>query len=269
MRELLWRAGYQFADSWLTTKIQAQYFADEDIKGREINVSTDDGVVTLSGTVDSEEAREQAINIARYTDGVGRVDDRLIVGGGATEEQIATTDALPGAVATAGAASAVVTDDQPSATSIQAKFFLDDAIKHRRIDVHMQDAVVTLRGEVASDAERAQALLLARTTAGVERVEDALTVNAALAPVSGVGSPFTPQAAPAPAAADDATLGEQVRSKLATDPQAKGASIDVTAKDGVLLLEGTVPTSAVKQQVLAIAREVEGVVQVVDRIRVE
>src|SRR5687768_1500283 len=34
------KAGHQLADSWLTTKIQAQYFADDDIKARHINVST-------------------------------------------------------------------------------------------------------------------------------------------------------------------------------------------------------------------------------------
>jgi hypothetical protein len=34
------RAGDQLADSWLTTKIQAQYFADDDIKARHINSTT-------------------------------------------------------------------------------------------------------------------------------------------------------------------------------------------------------------------------------------
>jgi osmotically-inducible protein OsmY len=37
---------------------------------------------------------------------------------------------------------------------------------------------VTLRGAVGSDAERTQALALARATTGVERVEDGLTVDA-------------------------------------------------------------------------------------------
>src|SRR6059036_2957161 len=74
------RAGDQLADSWLTTKIQAQYFADDDIKARYINVSTRDGVVTLSGRVESADAKQQALQIAQNTDGVRQVQDHLVIG---------------------------------------------------------------------------------------------------------------------------------------------------------------------------------------------
>ena len=42
------------------------------MKGREIDVDTDHGVVTLKGKVDSENARQQAVQIARGVDGVTR-----------------------------------------------------------------------------------------------------------------------------------------------------------------------------------------------------
>src|SRR4029450_13313882 len=79
----------------------------------------------------------------------------------------------PAAVATTGAA----IDDARTTAAIQSKYFLDDTVKARKIDVDTRRGVVTLRGEVSSDAERAQALLLARSTQGVQRVEDLLTVN--------------------------------------------------------------------------------------------
>jgi osmotically-inducible protein OsmY len=68
-------------------------------------------------------------------------------------------------------------------------------------------------------------------------------------------------------AADD-MLVARVQSQLSTDATANGGAIEVTAKNGVVLLQGTVPTSAVKQRALMAARGVEGVTQVVDRIRV-
>ncbi len=203
------RAGDQLADSWLTTKIQAQYFADEDIKARHINVATREGGVALTGSVNDQRAREQAVQIARNTDGVREVQDRLSVGpapsgafdaaAGAVGPDTAATganaSAEPAAGGSATASGAVPTtgtgipdaartvlvpvDDASVESRIQAKYFLDDSVKARRIEVHAQNGVVTLRGEVASEAERAQALLLARTTVGVERVEDSLTVNAA------------------------------------------------------------------------------------------
>ena len=137
---------------------------------------------------------------------------------------------------------------------------------------------MTLRGEVASDDERAQALILARTTEGVERVEDALTVNISLGvPATSAATPATPAtpAEPAPAAeaasaaqTQDATLATQIESKLGADGQLKAATIEVTAKDGVVLLEGTAPTVAVKQRALSVARATQGVLQVVDRIKI-
>src|SRR5687768_17891977 len=74
------RAGEQLADSWLTTKVQAQYFADDDIKSRYITVSSRDGIVTVKGFVESEDVRQQALQIARNTDGVRQVDDQLLIG---------------------------------------------------------------------------------------------------------------------------------------------------------------------------------------------
>ena len=45
--------------------------------------------------------------------------------------------------------------------------------------------------------------------------------------------------------------------------------MDVTTKDGVVLLEGTVPTQAARERAIAIAQETTGVTQVVDRLQVQ
>jgi hyperosmotically inducible periplasmic protein len=47
--------------------------------GRRIQVSTRHGVVTLSGAVDTEQEKSEAIESARKTPGVSRVEDRLVV----------------------------------------------------------------------------------------------------------------------------------------------------------------------------------------------
>lgn len=273
VRDVAARAGDHLADSWLTTKIQAQYFADQDIKARYIHVSTRDGAVTLSGRVDDQGARMQAIQIANNTDGVKHVTDQLIVGAAPTAADIAArTDAAwnPLVVREPAASDPVATsgapppDDALITSSVQAKYYLDNSIKGRRIDVDTRRGVVTLRGEVASDGERAQALLLARTTQGVDRVEDGLTVKATLE---------QPQASapesPAPAAqSQDMTLTSGIQDRFAADAQVQAGAIEVTTKDGVVLLDGTAPTAAAKQRALTLARETPGVIQVVDRISV-
>ena len=64
-------------DTWITTKIQSQYFLDPLVKGHEINVDTQRGVVTLTGTVATEELKKTAEQIARETDGTVRVMNQL------------------------------------------------------------------------------------------------------------------------------------------------------------------------------------------------
>ena len=59
--------------------VQGKYFASSEVKGHEIDVDTDHGVVTLKGKVDSENARQQAVQIARGVDGVTRVEDQLTI----------------------------------------------------------------------------------------------------------------------------------------------------------------------------------------------
>ena len=66
----------------------------------------------------------------------------------------------------------------------------------------------------------------------------------------------------------DDTLSARVTSALSSDAQVKGAAIDVTAKNGVVLLQGTVASNAAKQRALTLARGTDGVTQVVDRIRI-
>jgi osmotically-inducible protein OsmY len=61
----------------LTSKIKAKMVLDDNIRARAIDVTTDGGTVTLSGTVRSVDEHDRAVRLARETDGVLRVVDRL------------------------------------------------------------------------------------------------------------------------------------------------------------------------------------------------
>jgi osmotically-inducible protein OsmY len=66
-------------DSAITTKVKAQYLANTDLRRADIKVTTNNGVVTLTGTVSSAELRDLAADLARHTGGVLRVDNQLRV----------------------------------------------------------------------------------------------------------------------------------------------------------------------------------------------
>src|SRR5438552_17401495 len=67
VKDVAGRASEKLADSWLATKIQAQYFADHDVKARNILVTARNGVVTLKGRVDNQNAHDQALQSAKNT----------------------------------------------------------------------------------------------------------------------------------------------------------------------------------------------------------
>ena len=64
----------------LTTKIKAKMALDDTLKARAIDVSTTGSTVTVSGRVPTAAARARALALARETDGVSVVIDRLEVG---------------------------------------------------------------------------------------------------------------------------------------------------------------------------------------------
>ncbi len=63
----------------VTAAVKAKLIAEPTISGTRIDVDTLDGVVTLSGTVPTVEARLRAVELAKGTNGVRRVKDRLAV----------------------------------------------------------------------------------------------------------------------------------------------------------------------------------------------
>jgi hyperosmotically inducible protein len=68
------------ADAGITTKVKTKFLADTAISGLKIDVDTKDNVVTLSGTVPTAAEKRRAVEVARDTDGVKSVVDRLKVG---------------------------------------------------------------------------------------------------------------------------------------------------------------------------------------------
>jgi len=67
----------------------------------------------------------------------------------------------------------------------------------------------------------------------------------------------------------DSTVTSTVKTKLATDPQTSAYKISVDTSGGVVTLNGAVPTAAEKAEAERVARNTEGVRQVVNNITVQ
>ncbi len=175
-------------DAWITTQIHAKFFLDPDIKGRDINVDTTAGVVTLRGEVHSAAEHNQALAKAKATEGVKRVVDKLVVTPG---DRPITADirdkaaaSLPRDKEQAKAQARTAADrvgkeisDTWITTQVEAMYFLDREVKGMQISVTTKGGVVTLGGTVDGDTARQKAIADARSIEGVTQVVDKLSVK--------------------------------------------------------------------------------------------
>jgi hyperosmotically inducible protein len=194
-------------DAGVTTSVKSKLAADDTVKAYQIDVDTQNHVVTLKGDVETAAAKERAIEIARGTNGVTDVIDQLSVRESAATSGDLTIDdraretgeragekaeeygreavdktkdlGHDAADATKDAAKKtgeVVTDASLTA-AVKTKFLADSQVKGLNIDVDTSNGVVTLNGQVSSQAEASKAVTIARNTDGVKRVINNLKVG--------------------------------------------------------------------------------------------
>lgn len=139
--------------------------------------------------------------------------------------------------------------EEPSAADrqlqarVEQSLEAEPATRGAGIRVDVRGGVARLMGAVRSIAIKAAAERTARAVGGVERVENALTADTAVA--------------------------ARVTARLADDRRTALAAIDVSAIAGEVTLMGAVPSQAIKQAAEEIARSVPGVALVVNELRVE
>jgi hyperosmotically inducible periplasmic protein len=151
------------------------------------------------------------------------------------------------------------------------------------VDVKVEDGVVTLSGMVASEADRARAEQLAQVD-GVKRVHNNLhTEEGAKSGVKGTaGTAAEKSKNGAEKVAEKAKEGvsktgevitdgwitSRISSKFVNEDLLHDSHINVDTKDHIVTLHGTVLSEAGRRRAVAIAKEVEGVHRVIDKITI-
>jgi hyperosmotically inducible protein len=74
------KTGEVMTDGWITTRIHSRFVGEPLLKDSNISVNTDNHVVTLTGTVKGRAGRTKAGSVAKHTEGVHRVVNRLTIG---------------------------------------------------------------------------------------------------------------------------------------------------------------------------------------------
>jgi hyperosmotically inducible periplasmic protein len=73
------KAGNATTDAAITSAVKTKFLADTTVPGMKIDVDTNDGIVTLTGTVKTAAEKAEALRLAKTTKGVKSVVDKLTV----------------------------------------------------------------------------------------------------------------------------------------------------------------------------------------------
>ena len=79
-KEGLSKTGEVITDGWITSRVHSKFLGEDLLKDSDINVDTNNHIVTLRGTVMSPAAKARAVVEAKEVEGVHSVVDRLTVG---------------------------------------------------------------------------------------------------------------------------------------------------------------------------------------------
>ena len=192
-------------DAGITGKVKSKLAADDTVKAYQIDVDTKDKVVTLSGNVDSQAAKDQAVALARGTEGVADVVDNITVAGGSAampgEHPAGEMAGGANPSANGGAAPApggegdaamggnapnpepdrpvgTVMDDAAITAAVKAKLLADPTVGGLKIDVDTRNGVVYLTADhMKNQGEIDMAIKLAKETSGVKSVENKLVIG--------------------------------------------------------------------------------------------
>jgi hyperosmotically inducible protein len=66
-------------DTWITTKVKSELATTEGIKSGDISVTTKNGLVTLSGAVNSKAQVQKAVAVTKSIKGVHDVDSSALI----------------------------------------------------------------------------------------------------------------------------------------------------------------------------------------------
>ena len=114
-------------------------------------------------------------------------------------------------------------DDAASLASVKAAIALHRDLAERPISVRSRDGVVTLSGQVATDAEREEAEGIAASVVGIQRIENLMAVNPELTgEVRDDGRSLGRRL-------DDVSLAAKVKASLALHKELKELDITVAA----------------------------------------
>jgi len=156
-------------DAFITGKLEATYTFNRHLSAAAIHTETTNGVVHLTGTVDSDIDRDLAGQIAKGAQGVTSVKNDLVVKSGSSQAGTKSS--------ASGETFGQYVDDATTTAMVKSKLLADPNVKGLKISVETTGDVVTLTGKVGSAEQKQLAEKLAKNTGDVKSVKNQLVID--------------------------------------------------------------------------------------------
>ena len=200
-----------------------------------VSVKADDGVVTLTGTVQDKDDSALAQDTVENLPGVKVVNNEIVVKSSYPEHS-----------------------DAWIAFKIRSRLLVKSNVSASATTVSVQDGVVTLTGTADNIAQKELTGVYAKEIDWVKSVKNDIVVKDAPAPDATLGDKI-----------DDASITGQVKYSLLTHKATSALKTKVTTTDGVVTISGEAASDAEVSLVGKLAQDVRGVKSVVNNMTVK
>ncbi|OGJ85472.1 MAG: hypothetical protein A2268_12880 [Candidatus Raymondbacteria bacterium RifOxyA12_full_50_37] len=222
----------------IETSAKKSYVFKTYLKGDDITIkAANDSIVTLTGIVSEWSHRSLAEDAVAGLPGVKRVDNKLTVKGGQPDKN----------------------SDAWINMKVKTMLMVHRNVSSLKTDVDVKDGVVTLRGQVSSEAQIELTTEYVRDIDGVKSVKNDMTLEknkkTTVEKISGD--------------IDDASITAQVKIALLFHQSTSAVSINVETKNGVVTVRGVAKNGAEKDLVGKLVTNIHGVKDVKNEITIE
>ncbi len=233
-------------DASITAQIETTFLFNRHLSPFNINTTTVEGIVTLTGSVSDEVQRELAGNIASSVEAVKSVTNNITVMGTILSPRPKRTWRQR-------------IDDMTVAASVRSRLLYNKEFKGMKIGVGSELGIVTLFGVVSSEEQKKRIGMIADETHGVIEIKNELTVRAKdeSGQIAKVGRQFS-----------DEWVEKRVETALVLNRHLSVRGLNVEVDDDICILTGTVDTDEEKDLVEAVALSIYGVDTVRNEIRI-
>ena len=223
-------------DDRIESSARKSYIFQTYLTGDDIKIESRDGVVTLTGMIAAEFHKSLAQETLAGLPGVKTVVNRLEVNG----------------------APPTANSDAWLREKVKTALLFHRSVKAGKIEVYVQEGIVTLRGTAVSPAKKDLTTEYAKDVEGVKDVKNEMTVSRPSKKTPRVGKKI-----------DDASTTAQVKMTLLVHRSTSALNTRVVTDKGVVTLYGKAGSTVEKNLVTKIVNDVNGVKRVTNRMTIE